>query len=666
MRIPGHKIHRAFHELDPFTDEQCVRFVRTARGSRWRRLRTALLLVLVWLLTLGLLWFIAYRIQESWPPHLAVRLTLGPRGETLRDFLLIAVALGLPTLFATLTRDVRLRRRIRRVINTRGSCASCGYGLTGLSVGDAFEVRCPECNFVLLADPTLGEVVADSAGVTRYLPSPDRIGSSRWLTPRRRKWILRIGIGGPIAAVVLLGTFWLLYERFLQKQAAQALAQRPTPAAVEAHLAPYLVGQPSDPDAWEVFFEVSLQIQKSDAAWQQPTNSKKASKVPDFSSVAEFYPTVRDQNEELDVALAERVLQVYENDGVFKLMDAMSATPRANRSVPWPTGGAPLSAVFRSDLSNVRQLTRINTGRMRLAYKERDLARFKSSVEAGFALDRMLRTSPLLIEWLTADAVLGLHNRTISEVLSQRPDPAYVHAILDARERQASQVPREAQADASRDLDLDALGWFYAEPERVRFGVFSARISPGLVNSTRFVDPWAQRLGSLEESNAYVNDCWQVTRKALQTLPFQRPDLAWPDPPGMVVDQLFGGSPGRSVRISDEAKLREFQITVLCALELYRAAHGEYPERLEQLIPDQLSTVPPDPWTGQPFGYRRLAPGPSGLPRFVLYSAGSDREDNHGTFAGEGDIHSVLFGFMPGFDARLNFDPEAKNGTMLP
>jgi hypothetical protein len=63
---------------------------------------------------------------------------------------------------------------------------------------------------------------------------------------------------------------------------------------------------------------------------------------------------------------------------------------------------------------------------------------------------------------------------------------------------------------------------------------------------------------------------------------------------------------------------------VALALTLFHRRHGAWPERLEQLVPDLLPTVPPDRFTGQPLRYRVVEGRP------VLYSVGPDIEDQGG------------------------------------
>ena len=73
-----------------------------------------------------------------------------------------------------------------------------------------------------------------------------------------------------------------------------------------------------------------------------------------------------------------------------------------------------------------------------------------------------------------------------------------------------------------------------------------------------------------------------------------------------------------------ETRLRQARIAI--ALERYRRAKGHYPERLNELVPSDLSALPLDVCSGESFRYRRPAPD-----QFILWSVGPDRTDDHGT-----------------------------------
>jgi hypothetical protein len=71
-----------------------------------------------------------------------------------------------------------------------------------------------------------------------------------------------------------------------------------------------------------------------------------------------------------------------------------------------------------------------------------------------------------------------------------------------------------------------------------------------------------------------------------------------------------------------EAKLR--LLTCGLALRAYCAENGNPPEKLADLVPEYLTEVPRDPYSGKPLVYRRDAKG------YVLYSVGSDGRDDGG------------------------------------
>ena len=64
---------------------------------------------------------------------------------------------------------------------------------------------------------------------------------------------------------------------------------------------------------------------------------------------------------------------------------------------------------------------------------------------------------------------------------------------------------------------------------------------------------------------------------------------------------------------------------IVCALERYHLAHGEYPETLDMLIPQFIEKMPHDIIGGEPLHYRRIDDG-----KFLLYSVGWNEMDDGG------------------------------------
>jgi type II secretory pathway pseudopilin PulG len=78
-----------------------------------------------------------------------------------------------------------------------------------------------------------------------------------------------------------------------------------------------------------------------------------------------------------------------------------------------------------------------------------------------------------------------------------------------------------------------------------------------------------------------------------------------------------------------EAMLRG--MASFCAVEAFRKETGRLPEKLEELVPNYLPSVPADPFDGHPFRY--LKGGVPGLPpdAWAVYSVGENFTDDGGT-----------------------------------
>lgn len=79
----------------------------------------------------------------------------------------------------------------------------------------------------------------------------------------------------------------------------------------------------------------------------------------------------------------------------------------------------------------------------------------------------------------------------------------------------------------------------------------------------------------------------------------------------------------------DTYQLRFRATRLIIALERCRLAHGRYPEKLDELVPEFLPGVPEDPYSAQGFVYKR-GDDPAAKGSYTLYSVGDDGEDNGG------------------------------------
>ena len=100
-------------------------------------------------------------------------------------------------------------------------------------------------------------------------------------------------------------------------------------------------------------------------------------------------------------------------------------------------------------------------------------------------------------------------------------------------------------------------------------------------------------------------------------------------PKRYILLQLMVPAIGKAISARDQWMQQQHATRIMIALERHRAAKGEYPEKLEQLVPEFLQSVPSDPYSELGFVYK---PGADRKVRasYTLYSVGEDNEDNNG------------------------------------
>ncbi|MFO0834260.1 MAG: hypothetical protein U0638_04760 [Phycisphaerales bacterium] len=93
--------------------------------------------------------------------------------------------------------------------------------------------------------------------------------------------------------------------------------------------------------------------------------------------------------------------------------------------------------------------------------------------------------------------------------------------------------------------------------------------------------------------------------------------------------QLMIPAIGKAISARDQWVQQQHATRLMIAIERYRAAKGEYPEKLEQLVPAFVESMPTDPYSDLGFVYK---PGEDRKARasYTLYSVGEDNEDNSG------------------------------------
>lgn len=629
MRIPASKVYRAFPELDKFSDAQCESFVKAAaRQSGRRAIRVFLQLLVAGLVLVGVCGALMV-LGERWK---AANEVLWRRDDfylawAAMTMLVSFLATGLAFLVA---KDVLLRRAIRRVMQERGTCTNCGYGLTGLPVNPSGVVICPECGTTFAADESFGEIVADQSGERRFIPSPDAAPHvRRWLTPQQRRRLLWWLFGAPVGFVLLVALLWGLYELFLFRQASIAKADRVTAQQAEEFVRDSQKGIAADEgNGWEVL-EAAIKEMNSIEHPLRAASGPNVSMNPwtlEFELVlgplpagATMSPAEVTQNR----AFAVQLLDAWRQAGLLAQLDRISKYRLASRPIV-PTQG-PLIYSLYQDWWTKRRLLSINAARMKLATDAGDHGEFLAAFECNLALSRMIGSQLSLWDRLASGQGDVLTLARLQEHAAKYPGQPWALEALRCVERQAISVSASRAFEGEKVLAGDTLASIFSEASNVRFGMWSLNPTPMFgINAVS----WRSRtLGTYSQNRLELESRLEEYVQAVAKEPFERtaPAATWTPGKYFLTDLLTPVIAGSLSGIDRQSAQRRGML-LLAAVESYRADRSRYPATLEELAPSYIAALPPDPWTGKPFRYV-LAPDALD---YTLYAIGENQIDDGG------------------------------------
>jgi hypothetical protein len=295
--------------------------------------------------------------------------------------------------------------------------------------------------------------------------------------------------------------------------------------------------------------------------------------------------------------LARRLLDECLASELPELLRRMSATRNTLRPIAL-SDEQPLFEIPLPELQQVRSLARQNAARMQRAWEQEDPQEFTDALEANLALARMTAAQPLLIDRLVSVAIDDLTLARLRAVLAQRPEEPCLDAIGEAIARLGDRAPPEYAFEAERLSTLDTICWTFSGPSRVRWGRWS-----GAIEGFSFGGPVRGELGTLHANVQEIEALFAGMIKAAKQERWQREPWSAASPTSLVLPQLLTPALDKVLLGLDQCEFEHRAIRVMLALELCRARHGGYPDRLEALVPAVLDSLPLDPFTGKPFGY---------------------------------------------------------------
>jgi hypothetical protein len=157
----------------------------------------------------------------------------------------------------------------------------------------------------------------------------------------------------------------------------------------------------------------------------------------------------------------------------------------------------------------------------------------------------------------------------------------------------------------------------------------------------RVIAGWDRALSETESLDAIINRDAAIAERAYGWAARLANILDWAGLPNVY-------SSVREASLRRDATARLLQADL--AIRLHRHDHGRLPAKLEDLVLAYLTTLPLDPYSGQPLIYRTNGD------QFTLYSVGHDRTDNAGKFTNMRTYYSrdALDNFITGYDYDLD------------
>lgn len=348
---------------------------------------------------------------------------------------------------------------------------------------------------------------------------------------------------------------------------------------------------------------------------------------------------------------------VYRHDLEPALVEIMEARRPGYQHQPGPEVDNPLViGLLLPHLGEMRRMARWTRADARLAAREGDRERFLRDVDAMLGMGEQCLDSPHVISSLVGIAIFRLSIDSVQEQIA--PDSFLTDAdLVHLAHRFAGFAGGRVRIDVrgERYSIEDILQRFYTDDGQgdgrfiasdqtdqmyTEFGIPRPRLMflrKAYQPVKSLTLPSRARLNDMLdefEARAAADDAlppWRHDERGADTL-YRQISNSGIDDAMPIIKVLQGGDDAEpfahAFAARDLALTYRDTLLVVLALELHHRRTGEYPARLDDLVPTLLASVPRDPITGEPLRY--IPPAGEGmLPR--LYSVGVDGHDDAGT-----------------------------------
>jgi hypothetical protein len=357
--------------------------------------------------------------------------------------------------------------------------------------------------------------------------------------------------------------------------------------------------------------------------------------------------TGTDQRQWTPAEYAAARVAVKENAKYFALLDRASRTEKCVFPVDWDSSSPDFSSASRQ-----RVAARGLRVRAEVQLRQGDVDGALASLATSYRMGAQAWQMPTLIGYLVGAMLDGMAHADLPRALDAgRPSPAACRALYDEL---GTQHPTPALVRALRGERAAGLQAFAVMEAGRHANLPPVGVQPTLTSRALDAYPhvakplWyrdkAAYLTLMETAVGAAGDPWKIADPALSaSLEGVRGSRAAATP----VTSMLAQGLERNLWIRDRTAAKLGLARVALALKAYQAEHGQYPS---SLAPVQQAgwPLPPDPFTGKPFHYRRERTG------FTVWSAGPDMVDDRGAqHTPPGPQRAPGGGYVPGCDCVM-------------
>jgi hypothetical protein len=409
----------------------------------------------------------------------------------------------------------------------------------------------------------------------------------------------KLGIALGVAAALHVTTFWnldLAARQWLAAQQAEA-------GALALSVAPPRV---PDRDNAALVYQQAFEAMGPEASWNQLWDSRWEKWL---------------EGETTDFNLQDPKLQDFLKQQTPVLIFLRQAAQKPGCYFDRDYGRPSLDMLL-PELSRLRGAARLLALDARCRAAGGDLRTALEDVQATFAMAEHVSSEPILISLLVSISIEHVATDALQSVLTSGKASAEELAVLDvdpgfSYSRCLERAFRTEEAFELSTCCQMGVAWDNS--------ILDPRASGGIRGAASLY-----RVFVLSEDVAVL----RRTMSRLQGLCAQ-PYYEAKSGLQRFGEELRGGSRGLLARLvmpallkctegTAEADARHRVVLLAVAMCRYRAAHGRFPDKLEDLTPELVAAVPRDPFDGKAIRLKRTGGGP------VVYSIGPDMTDDGG------------------------------------